>query len=453
MRAIRHLLLLVICGTINLIVVVKGQETKVSIKHLDSSGIKDISPDKNRTQIAPSKKSIKAYVQSGKISASIANTNTAFYSYKALVKAELDVPDLKNVQSFLTSFKPYIIDLLNTPPTNGQQGIRPQIAPNQQDNPNTDSIRNQLIRTNRIMMQYNTIKNKYISCIRASYANNTPKNLKDCLDIEDILTVDSALTCLQNTYQQLCLLQKNIANMSVSPDPEESSIADLAMKAIADYPNNIGRFEHLKKIRREFRKADSVKTIDLAEITDMQGAEIVLTIKPNFVLEFAGIEAPTTEYTMSFLPDWSVRFGLSGSLIHWIGDDFNKYSTVSVTNGFAIKPTPNTDIPNTSFAVGLSLTPYILDWRKYDGSGSAIWLPEIYFTPFDKTPSFGLGAAFSYNALKIGVGCLWIRNAELDRDITSSSILPSDKDLVLRNAYLPRFFISLSVMGFAPFTL
>lgn len=188
------------------------------------------------------------------------------------------------------------------------------------------------------------------------------------------------------------------------------------------------------------------RTIDASE-----GRTFYVTIRPRTddPLKDAADDGPivTTVKVLAPRPLFVPSIGLSALFAPQA--KFDSYSTrqpaTSAGGKVEIYPTKPVDARYSwGVTVGASWRP--LDWREQNGV--ALWLPELTVQP---SPSSGggvgaaVGAALSYNVVKLGAGVLWAQHPVLVGQ-SVGDLLPNSNFLQTRDGYgTGRVYVSLSV--------
>lgn len=179
-----------------------------------------------------------------------------------------------------------------------------------------------------------------------------------------------------------------------------------------------------------------------------QGKSVTIRVEPRAEPEVARIaERAPVQYTVVVQPRAVVRPAVAIAAIAAPGARFPTYGTREVAGGFEVFESGRKD---RRFGLGgtLGFTWPGLDGR--DGSGIAVWLPEILVAAGDLTGA-GVGTAVSAGFAKIGVGALWMRHESVAGVRAGDVVADPAMVQVVEGYGKPRLYISLSVFDWAPF--
>ena len=177
------------------------------------------------------------------------------------------------------------------------------------------------------------------------------------------------------------------------------------------------------------------------------GRTMTITATPRSETELARVAtlAPTT-WTVTVQPKIVVSPSLSIGGLAAPQARFPIYGTAPTTGGSEVVRTGRSDARFTAAGM-LGVTWGPLDRRET--SGVAFWLPELVVGA-GSTPTFGVGGAVSWHALRLGVGAAWMRHRRLD-GMTEGTVLSDPSELRVSDSYgRPRLYVTLSLFDSSP---
>jgi hypothetical protein len=157
-------------------------------------------------------------------------------------------------------------------------------------------------------------------------------------------------------------------------------------------------------------------------------------------------ERHATTYKVQVLPEALIRPALAFAGVAVPSGRFSNYATQPITGGVQIYESGTQD---ERFSLGGS---FALTWAKLDfrdDHAAAIWLPELVVTT-GSNHGFGTGAAFSWNAFKLGAGVMWLRHKTLANAKVGDVVADASK-MKLNDAYgKGQLYLSLSIIDWSP---
>lgn len=192
------------------------------------------------------------------------------------------------------------------------------------------------------------------------------------------------------------------------------------------------------------RWCSSEKKVSLSE-----GVKVSVASKAAKASDLARL-ADLNDVAFSFKarPDWFIRPALGLSLISARGATFPDYTTKADGGAFRIVESGSQD-RRVGYAAVLGATWRGLDRRQT--SGFAIWVPELFITPTGDR-AVGIGAGVSLRAFRLSAGATWARHKVLAKGLTTNQLISTKEELTFDQSYRhPKFYVSLSIIGWAPF--
>jgi len=195
--------------------------------------------------------------------------------------------------------------------------------------------------------------------------------------------------------------------------------------------------------------AGACSRMDVGSVTPSVGTGRTLTVNvtPRGETELARVaDRGADVWTVTVQPRVMVSPSLSiGGLASPQGR-LPLYGTAPAGGGSEVVRTGSSDA-RFSAAGMLGLTYGFLDRREINGF--AVWLPELVVGAGD-TPTFGVGAAVSWNFLRVGVGGAWMRYRGLN-GMSEGDVLTDPSELRTSDTYgKPRMYLTVSVFDWSP---
>ena len=180
-----------------------------------------------------------------------------------------------------------------------------------------------------------------------------------------------------------------------------------------------------------------------------KGRKLTLKVAPAAPPELSRLASlGPQEFTTTVNPDWLVRPALGLAFLTASGATYPKYGTKKAGDEVEVVQNAMQDSRFT-YGLTLGLTWRGLDWR--DNNGWAVWAPELVVNPSTDVKAAGFGAAVSWKILKLGVGKFWTKHTALDGQVVGQH-LPDADSLKTRDVYgRGEWYVSISVIGWAPF--
>lgn len=221
-----------------------------------------------------------------------------------------------------------------------------------------------------------------------------------------------------------------------------------AQAALGDFEPLLSNAYRVERLVGIVANACSEWSAGTARGTRTRGKSVTIRVEPRAEPELARLaERPAKEYTVLVQPQPFVRPAVALAAIAAPGGRFPTYATRDVAGGVEIYESGRTD---KRFGLGgtLGFTWPGLDRR--DGSGIAVWLPEILVAAGELTGA-GIGSAVSFGFMKVGAGAMWMRHESLQGARPGDVVEDPSRMQVVDGYGKPRFYIALSVFDWAPF--
>ena len=177
-------------------------------------------------------------------------------------------------------------------------------------------------------------------------------------------------------------------------------------------------------------------------ITIRSGEKLTVAIVPLDIWEQEYMaRKDKTELTLNLLPGGCFSLSAGLMVMYAFGSPFAQYEARErADSSFEVAVTQrNHQQWGYGLALGLGYNP---------ARGKFSFGIDGSFNPGDDVKQLGLGAFIAYDFVKLGQGGTWIKHKELGNGLVEGSIIETEKDLVLDDAYGDaRPYLGLSVFG------
>jgi hypothetical protein len=221
-----------------------------------------------------------------------------------------------------------------------------------------------------------------------------------------------------------------------------------AHEALADFEGLVGTAYRLERLAGIVAGACSTREVGRATPGLTSGSSITVTATPRGESELLRVaEFGSATWTVTVQRRVMLGTALSIGAAASPQAMFPIYGTSAVAGGgFEVVETGSIDARFGAAGV-LGFTYGVLDRR--DKNGTAIWFPEIAVTAV-RNPGFGVGAGYSWQSVRVGVGGMWTRRRVLNG--TSVGVVLADpSELRTTDSYArPELYFSLSIFDWSP---
>lgn len=221
-----------------------------------------------------------------------------------------------------------------------------------------------------------------------------------------------------------------------------------AHDALAEFESLVGTAYRLERLAGVVAGACSVRDVGSATPGLTSGSTITVTATPRGESELLRVaDRGSTTWTVTI--QRRVMLGTALSIGGAVSPQARLpiYGTSAVPGGgYEVVETGSVDA-RFGAAGMLGFTYGVLDRR--DENGTAIWFPEIAVTAV-RNPGFGVGAGFSWNSLRVGVGGMWTRRRVLN-GTNLGTVIADPSELRQTDSYgRPELYLSLSIFDWSP---
>jgi hypothetical protein len=236
----------------------------------------------------------------------------------------------------------------------------------------------------------------------------------------------------------------------------ENTFVSEAARALNEKDANLRTASEVAQIARATAKAKCEMTLSMLKPDFEKDQVLHVTICQSEVAKRANFPAQSDEqFTITVQSQQGFRATLGLGLAGWFGSTFNDYTTaqLNATQYRIIRRAP--DLSRFRYVATLSILLRGLDWTAK--GNTALWFPEITIGPANDLEGLGLGAAYAFGKVKIGLGALWVKHVELDGQ-SENDIVPSASALRTRKTYGrfwndPKLYLSIAVFDIPPFII
>jgi hypothetical protein len=415
----------------------------------------------------------------GPLAVFVVNTNSAFYDY-SVTQEKVEAPELKELRTFTKALGPYLgelgIQIWGPPQQKIAQAFK---APWEADVARIQSLLyvslpatttaleaaledmrgieaslSGLPAASDVGARLDVIDKSLVAVTDSlksaivRTAPGTPVTAALCDGLIDgrAFTLDAArgdyalltIPCLNAAYQSLAAHLKTLAAV-----PAE------AKKTQDAYPRVMKAAYDVEGLGATVLQASLWKRLKVIKVTMTAGRAVTLKVTPAAAEEIGRVAAQgPKEFKFGARPDWLIRPSVALAFLAAPKAAYPTFSTKAAGDSVEIVQSGSQD---SRFTYGLSLG---FTWRGLDGrdgNGLAVWLPELTVNPSSDVKAVGAGMAASWGIFKIGTGALWTKHTSLDGQAVGQ-ILAAAGDLRTKEAYgKPRFYLGLSIFGWAPF--
>lgn len=221
-----------------------------------------------------------------------------------------------------------------------------------------------------------------------------------------------------------------------------------AQSALADFESLLSSTYRVERLVGIVANACSKWSAGVARGSRTSGRAITIRVEPRTEAELARIADRTvSEYTVLVQPQPFLRPAIAIAGIAAPGGRFPTFGTKDVEGGVSVYESGQTD---RRFGLGgtLGFTWRGLDHR--DGSGLAVWLPEVVVAAGDVTGA-GLGTGFSLGFLKVSAGAMWMRQQSLEGARVGDVVADALQVRIVDGYGKPKLYFALSLFDWAPF--
>lgn len=221
-----------------------------------------------------------------------------------------------------------------------------------------------------------------------------------------------------------------------------------AQAALADFEPLVANAYRVERLVGIVANACSHWSAGTVSGSRTSGKSVTIRAEPRTEPEVARIaEHAPAQFTVVVQPQSIVRPAVAIAAIAAPGARFPTYGTRDVAGGVEVFESGRKD---RRFGLGgtLGFTWPGLDRR--DGSGVAVWLPELLVAAGDLTGA-GVGTAVSLGFVKVGAGAMWMRHEALVGARPGDVLADPSQVQVVDGYGKPQFYLSLSVFDWAPF--
>lgn len=221
-----------------------------------------------------------------------------------------------------------------------------------------------------------------------------------------------------------------------------------AQSALADFEPLVTNAYRVERLVGIVANACSEWSAGSVSGTRTRGKSVTIRVEPRAEPEVARIaDRAPAQFTVVVQPRSIVRPAVAIAGIAAPGARFPTYATREVPGGVEVFESGRKD---RRFGLGgtLGFTWPGLDRR--DGSGVAVWLPELLVAAGDLTGA-GVGTAVSLGFVKVGAGAMWMRHESLVGARPGDVLADPSLMQVVDGYGKPQFYVSVSVFDWAPF--
>jgi hypothetical protein len=236
----------------------------------------------------------------------------------------------------------------------------------------------------------------------------------------------------------------------------ETKLITEASRALDEKGANLTAASEIEKIARATALAIREKKLATTK-PDFENDQVVhVTISQSDVSVWASFPEQTdVQYNFTIQSDPGFRATLGLGLAGWFGSGFSDFAAIQTgaSQYQIMRKAP--DASRFRYVATLGIL-----FRKIDGiiqNNTALWFPEITIGPANDLEGLGIGAAYAFGKVKIGLGALWIKHVELDGQL-ENQFIPSASALRTRKTYGrfwsdPRIYLSIAVFDIPPFII
>ncbi len=221
-----------------------------------------------------------------------------------------------------------------------------------------------------------------------------------------------------------------------------------AQSALADFESLLASAYRAERLVGIVANSCSKWSAGVAKGSRTSGRSVTIRVEPRTEAELARIASrEVAEYTVIVQPQPFIRPAVAIAGIAAPGGRFPTYATEDVDGGARVYESGRTD---RRFGLGGTLG---FTWRgldRRDGSGLAVWLPEVVVAAGDVTGA-GIGTAVSLGFLKVSAGAMWMRQQSLVGARVGDVVADASQVRIVDGYGKPKLYFALSVFDWAPF--
>lgn len=440
-------------------------------------------------------------VPQGKSVVTVRETNTAVFRYELGTEA-VDVPEAKQLDTFLKHFGPYLVDVLSVEVEASQRSLlmatQPEEVPDAlepffaelarsarklQDTVKSleDSLRNLdneidkirglrlrvldaygHLQPERLQAAIEAICHDEAACRDLASAHVTGL-LADYTEISRKLREAEAaarklrafLDQLQQTNAPSAAI-RNAAEDAQQPLDELPKLFGQARKALDESDDVLVQVRVLERLLFDGLHAQPTWTSPQFPITLQKGRKVTLKITPTAAAALASAgRLPTVATSFTLLPVWPVQPAVGLSLLHAEGATFPEFGTSktkTTVDGAEVErfEVVEKKLVDDRFEYGLTLSLTHRGLCRAEGTRCP-WL-DFTVNPSDDVRALAAGLSYNFGRFRIGAGALWTKHDTLEGGLALGDLLVAEGDLKTGESYDdPNFYVSFSVTGWQPF--
>ena len=222
----------------------------------------------------------------------------------------------------------------------------------------------------------------------------------------------------------------------------------VAQAALADFDALVESAYRGERLATIVAHACSHWTAPIEPLTRSTARMVTIRVEPRNEVETARLaDRGSDTYEIELQPRSIIRPALGVGAVGVPSAKFANHGVRPVTGGYEVFESGSTD-SRFGWAASLGLTWPAFDRR--DSHGTAVWLPEIVVAG-GGTRGAGVGAAASWNFLKLGAGAMWIHHTRLVGAAPGTFVFDESELRTVEGYGRPRLYVSLSIFDWAPF--
>jgi hypothetical protein len=385
----------------------------------------------------------------GPVCLEVEGTSSGAYDISFDSASKEDLGNVAALKTFWSDFKPLQLDLLRS--AIGSSGPKftpgPGMPPGGVPNPKVKDLQDAVAAIDGVIDQGRDLEYRAMAALgeMARTPADTSRIASSFSDCESGTMPDgSKLASCKKTLEDLKELDKLLNKLVAAIDPvikDTSLISDEKVVALVTaarerrqgFSKIVASERQLRQLVQRVREAKTVvKSPTTVRPEWDEGRLVVVTITPASFGDLGTVGGKGATFKVKVLPSRGPRLSAGAALLFAPNASYSTYSEVTNEDGSRVVAESGTFDRRLLWGLTLSATWAGLDERE--GSGFALYLPELVVGPDDEGLAVGLGVSAGWKVARVSTGFLWVKRPILE-GAKAGTVLESGQALKVRDGY------------------
>jgi hypothetical protein len=398
---------------------------------------------------------------SGAVCLEVEGTSTGAFDISFDTTSKEDLGNLAAMKAFWSDFKPLQIGLLQSalPPARPGPSMAPSLmapipeVPGKREQvQKVKELRTAILALDEVIDQGRDLAFRTVAAIaqlgrEPGKTQSISAQFDDCASgtgpadmsalasckktLEELETLPDRLNALVKALKPVLEKMKEEGS-DLAADETAAALVSAARERRQGFDKLVASARQLRQLVQRVREAKTSVTGPTVRPEWDEGLAVVVTITPISVGELGSLGGLGATFKIKILPSKGPRLSAGAMLLYAPNATYSTYAEVEQADGSRVVAEGGALDRRLLWGLTLSTTWSVLDDRE--GSGLALFLPELVVSPDDDGLAVGLGLSASWKVARLSTGLLWVKHPILEGPDVGA-VLEENQKLRVRDGY------------------